>query len=319
MLTFNDPPAGMTIEFGSEAFEHRFSRFLALKEQRRADPAREQADRAKRPHASDSNRLEGYVTERVPIEQAQPLRRKTLLVGGKHAIGVDAVPRVALSREMVDQRRLVYDPHLTTRYEMREVVILFEPFTRLGEDGMELSPQRAVLDIFDFASQLYPAVPDFQRRELGKSAHAGAVGFDGRGRGRACPLVRKLRCQRGHRDACSQSLEVDREVDAGQRLVEIIDVEKNVFLWGREGSEVHQMAVAAGLHGNPRARLMPQVLRHHRGRAAQEGEWACEHAVVANRYQLRHARAVAARQDRYRVAIGGPKQISVLFAGFFCR
>ena len=79
------------------------------------------------------------------------LRRKTLLVGGKHAIGVDAVPRVALSREMVDQRRLVYDPHLPTRYEMREVVILFESFTRLGENGMELSPQRAVLDIFDFA------------------------------------------------------------------------------------------------------------------------------------------------------------------------
>jgi hypothetical protein len=61
------------------------------------------------------------------------------------------VPRVALSREMVDQQRLVYDPRLPTRYEMREVVILFEPFARLGEDGMELSPQRTVLDIFDFA------------------------------------------------------------------------------------------------------------------------------------------------------------------------
>jgi hypothetical protein len=41
---------------------------------------------------------------------------------------------------------------------MREVVILFEPFIRLGEDGMELSPQRAVLDIFDFAPELNPAV-----------------------------------------------------------------------------------------------------------------------------------------------------------------
>ena len=88
----------------------------------------------------------GYITERVPIEQAQPLRRETLLVGGKHALGIDAVPRIALSREMVDQRRLVYDPHLPTRYEMREVVILLEPFARLGD---------AVLDIFDFAPQLY--------------------------------------------------------------------------------------------------------------------------------------------------------------------
>jgi hypothetical protein len=32
------------------------------------------------------------------------------LVGGEHALSVDAVPRVAHSREVVDQRRLVYDP-----------------------------------------------------------------------------------------------------------------------------------------------------------------------------------------------------------------
>ena len=123
-------------------------------------------------------------------------------------------------------------------------------------------------DIFDFAPQLDPAVPDFQRRQLGKGAHTGAVGFDGRGRGRACALVRELRCQRGRRDACSQSLEVDHEVDAGQRLVEVIDVEKNVFLRGGESSEVHQMVVAACLDGNSCDRLMPQVLRHHRGCAA---------------------------------------------------
>src|SRR6516164_452028 len=163
MLTFNDPPAGMTIEFGSEAFEHRFSRFFDLKEQRRAVPAREQADRAKRAHASDTHCLEGYVTERVSIEQAQALRRKALLVGGKHALGVDAVPRIALSREMVDQRRLVHDARLLAADQMREVVILFEPFARLGEDGMELSPEHAVLDILDFAPQLDPAVPDFKR------------------------------------------------------------------------------------------------------------------------------------------------------------
>src|SRR5262245_27297869 len=163
MLTFDAAPAGVTIEFGPEALEHRFSRFFDLKEQGGAVPAREQTDRAKRPHASDSNRLEGYVTEGVAIEQAQPLRRETLLVGGKHALGIDAVPRVALSREMVDQRRLVYDPRLPTRYEMGEVVILLEPFARLGEDGMELSPERAVLDIFDFAPQLDPAVPDLKR------------------------------------------------------------------------------------------------------------------------------------------------------------
>jgi len=49
---------------------------------------------------------------------------------------------------------------------------------------------------------------------------------------------------------------------------------------------------------------MPQVLRHHCGRAAQEGEWACKHSLIANRYQLGHAGAVAPRQERYRVGIG---------------
>src|SRR5262249_4318877 len=149
------------------------------------------------------------------------------------------------------------------------------------------------LDIFDFAPQVDSAVPDFQWRQLGKGAHTGAIGFDSRGCGRSGPLVCKLRSQRSHRDASGQPLEVDREVDAGQRLVEIIDVKQNVFFWGSKGSEVHQMTVAAGLDGNSRGRLMPQVLRHYRGRAAQEGEWACKHALIANRYQLRHARAVA--------------------------
>jgi hypothetical protein len=53
---------------------------------------------------------------------------------------------------------------------MREVVILFEPFAGLGENGMKLSPQRAVLDIFDFATQLDSPLPDFARRQLGKGA-----------------------------------------------------------------------------------------------------------------------------------------------------
>src|SRR5262249_8101152 len=70
------------------------------------------------------------------------------------------------------------------------------------------------------------------------------------------PLVGKLGCQRGNRDACNQPLEVHREIDPRQRLVEIIDVEYEVLLRGRECPEVHQMAVAASLDGNARARLM---------------------------------------------------------------
>ena len=64
-------------------------------------------------------------------------------------------------------------------------------------------------------------------------------------------LLENFGVQCRHCDACRQPLEVDGEVDAGQRLVEIIDVEKNELLRGVEGAEVHEMAVAAGLHGDP--------------------------------------------------------------------
>ena len=99
MLTFDDPPAWMTIEFRPEAFQHGSSRFFDLKEERRAVATCEQTDRTERSHAPDSDRFESYVIERVMVEQTQSLRRKPLLVGGEHALGVDTVPRVALSRE----------------------------------------------------------------------------------------------------------------------------------------------------------------------------------------------------------------------------
>src|SRR6188472_1908401 len=105
MLTFDDPLARVTIEFSSEAFQYGCSRFLDLKEQRSAVAAREQTDRAERANASDADRFERNVIERVAIEQVQPLRRKPLLVGSEHEFGVDAMPRVMFAREMIDQRR----------------------------------------------------------------------------------------------------------------------------------------------------------------------------------------------------------------------
>src|SRR5262249_47184464 len=124
-------------------------------------------------------------------------------------------------------------------------------------------------------------------------------------------------CQRGNRDACSQSFEVDREIDAGQRFVKIVDVEKNVFFWCREGSEVHQMAVAAGLDGNACGRLMPEVFRHHRGGAAQEGEWVCKHSLIANRSGTR------VRSPRVKMATGsrsgGPSSSACFWRGVFRR
>src|SRR5882672_3826122 len=163
MLTFDDPPAWMTIEFGPEAFQHGSSCFFDLKEQRGAVATCEQTDRTECSHASDPDRFESYVIERVAVKQAQPLRRKSVLVGGEHALGVDAVPRVALSREVIDQRRLVCDAGPPTLYEMWEIVVLFELLACLGQNGMELPSQRAIFNVLYFGDQLDPAVPDFQR------------------------------------------------------------------------------------------------------------------------------------------------------------
>jgi hypothetical protein len=85
--------------------------------------------------------------------------------------------------------------------------------------------------------------------------------------------------------------------------------------WGGEGAKVHQMAVAAGLNDNPWSWLMSQVLPHHSCSTAQKGEWARQHSLIANRYQLRNAGTVARRQDRHRVAISGSVQVSMMFTG----
>ena len=113
--------------------------------------AGKQPDGAERADASNSDRFESYILEHVPLEQTQPFWRKTLFVGCKNALGIDTMPRVALSREMIDHRRLVGDANLFTRYQTWKVVILFESFTGLGEDGMELSSQPAILDMLDLA------------------------------------------------------------------------------------------------------------------------------------------------------------------------
>jgi len=53
------------------------------------------------------------------------------------------------------------------------------------------------------------------------------------------------------------------------------------------------------------AAFVLQVLRHHCGSAAQEGERTHKHPLIALRYQLGHAGTVARRQDCHGVAMSG--------------
>ena len=87
-----------------------------------------------------------------------------------------------------------------------------------------------------------------------------SVGFNCFSRSCFCPLIGKPLCKRSQCDTCGQSLDINREVDPRQRLVKIIDVEKNVFFWGGK-SKVHQMAIAAGLDRKPSGDIFGQILR----------------------------------------------------------
>src|SRR5262245_18388890 len=74
------------------------------------------------------------------------------------------------------------------------------------------------------------------------------------------------------------------------------------------------MAVATGLDGNSRRRLIAQVRRHDGGGTAQERERTHQHALIADRHQLRYAGAVARSENRHRVAIRRTEQVGMLLA-----
>jgi hypothetical protein len=62
---------------------------------------------------------------------------------------------------MIYRRRLVGD--LATLDQMRDVVVLLDPFARLGDDRVKPTSELSILDILDFARQLYSTVSNFQR------------------------------------------------------------------------------------------------------------------------------------------------------------
>jgi hypothetical protein len=64
--------------------------------------------------------------------------------------------------------------------------------------------------------------------------------------------------------------------------------------------------------------LMLEVLGHHRGSAAQERERTHKHALVANRYQLRHTATIARGQDGDRITLAGSGELGVPLARYLC-
>ena len=156
---------------------------------------------------------------------------------------------------------------------MGEIVVAVQTLAARPRDQRgDLAAQGGVAEFPRLALEVDPTVPDFERRQIGKNIHALAIGAHGTGRQSAALGLRQPQIGGGDRDAGGEPLQVNGEIDAGERFVEVVDVEKNIVLGRGEGAEIHQMAVAAGLHLGPDHRLPLQVVRHHRRRAAQISE-----------------------------------------------
>jgi hypothetical protein len=48
---------------------------------------------------------------------------------------------------MINHRRFVGDASLTAYHDVRKVIVLLKSLAGLGEDSVELSPERTVLDM----------------------------------------------------------------------------------------------------------------------------------------------------------------------------
>src|SRR5204862_6676271 len=82
-----------------------------------------------------------------------------------------------------------------------------------------------------------------------------------------------------NRDAGGKPLDVPLE-RAGQRLVEVVDVEDELAVRGLEDTEVREVCVTAELDAQARIGTRGQVGGHDRGGAPVEGEGGGEHAPV---------------------------------------
>ena len=131
-------------------------------------------------------------------------------------------------------------------------------------------------------------VPDLHRRHLGELGHRLPVGAH---RGE-CGVARVGPAEAvvpgRDREARRHPLQVVLEWP-GQRLVEVVQVEQQLPLGGREHPEVRQMGVAAELNLQAGPGRVLQVGGHDLGRAPVEGERGDHHAAVADRHEVRLA------------------------------
>jgi hypothetical protein len=146
-----------------------------------------------------------------------------------------------------------------------------------------------------------PRVPEVDVPHRGKIGHRLAVVTHRREHGRAARLVVETAIPSRDLEARRQTLHVPLEW-ARQRLVEVVHAEDDAPVGRGEAPEVRKVRIAAQLGVKTRARRDCEVSGHQIRAAAEERELRREHAPVADRNELLHARLCLFLEQIDRVA-----------------
>ena len=202
---------------------------------------------------------------------------------------------------MLPDRRVLGDPQVP-------VAVLGELLERpavgpLARLALDVGGGADLVGVGEHAEELVDGdqvVPDVEPAGAGVPGHPLPVGAQA-GRDRALRAVGAHAVGAGkHHDAGHQPSDVPFE-RAGQRLIEVPQVERQVPFRGGPQPEVEQVGVAAELHGQPTVWTGPQIRRHDRGGSAVVGPRGGRHPAVADRQQLLGADRVLRQQDGHRI------------------
>ena len=166
---------------------------------------------------------------------------------------------------------------------------------------LDSSPGR---DVLHHPVGVEPVVPGVEHPRLGGPEHPLAIAAHDGEVDLAPLLVREPAIAAGDLEARGEPLHVPFP-RAGQRLVEVVDVEDQRALGGAEHAEVRQVRVTADLRGDARGRRAGEVGGHQQRGAAIERERRHHHARVPDRHEFLHPRGRLLLEERDRVgAIG---------------
>src|ERR1700733_14569354 len=230
-LPLDHPPSLRPLvgELLRESLEDGVLRLLDLQEERLVVAAEEQPDHTDRADGSDAHRFESDICQPVAVEQYGSVGRQRFAVERKAASKVDLAASQRLRTDVEDLRRLVGDPGFAGGDEVRKVVVPVETAgLSVSDQRRKTAAQARTLDLRKLMFEIDLAVPDFARRKLPKSEHMLAI-ISHCARSEAARLLARHVGGLGRDgDASRQTLDVDGEIDAWQRLIEIVDVEEDV-------------------------------------------------------------------------------------------